>query len=298
MMLSDHSRLFPLFNGEKELETIDRDFGHLKPPSAGFHLSRWKVIWITFTIPFRIITSIFLSVAAYFMRCLYLPLARRLELESFYLEQPIRDLSTWCQWGNNLLFPIANNYQRLISDVYTQRNLDKSSLSPLLRKNLHPKIDQIKFDLFGKLCHGSTLWFNYLMLRQLEKDESKDIPLVSTAYKVAQLFRDGQPRQAALLQALYGNEIVLVPTASGKGLFHQLPDQDGVYYFGNIDHAVSYIKKGDDHLIMDPDRGLLRMKTATEALHFFQAMSKHHSNKSFYFAKQTLTNRNVSIIAA
>lgn len=95
------------------------------------------------------------------------------------------------------------------------------------------------------------------------------MPLRAGAVAVAAQFVEGQPRQAAVLQALYGNEAELLELAytgwevsleeeSLKQKIHSLPD--GAYYVKNDKHAVSLIKEQGEMVIWDPAYGLFKVE--------------------------------------
>lgn len=194
------------FSGEPELATLDKlPQAVYMHPAGSLYYGRFRVAWVITTLPFRWIYCIFLYSAATLIACIRLKRAAN----HLYLRARRWNETTDCvlrqlTWGRNLLVPAFNTYREDASYLIDYEPIPKQKLkNPAIRDAL--TLPQVQFDWPG-LCHGATCWFNYLFLLGLQKQTALTERCDSVAEymrAIGELFKDGQPLQAALLQSLY-----------------------------------------------------------------------------------------------
>ncbi len=255
------------FSGAEQLEFLANS-----PKPTSLYLNRWKVTWMVVTAPLNYITAIFVNILSYFTpkTC-----GRKLEVKSNHLfSKELNWLLTYFTWGSQFRVPSFNGYRLEDDDIYTLDSVPIEKLTdPRIRTNLHPLIRKADFHArIGKgLCHGGVSWFNYLFLKGLEgsKLASQCETYLEFGEKIASLFVDGQPKQAAILQSLHGLENRLFPlekylfqveikTDNSKETIKSLTQlSDGVYYIAVGKHALSYVKAGKEQFVWNPSDGLI-----------------------------------------
>lgn len=270
-LLHDFDRLKGFFSGEKELRKIN----HLSkesivlPKKRSLYFDRFQVVWIIIIAPYKHLYSVFTWAIAHLLHCLCLESASRyLFVASEHMTREWEYL--WSQWkyGSRLLVPTINTYQLNTSDVYSLSSTRREHLPlPILRNSLSHLLRKVNFSrIHGGICHGGTCWFNYLFTKGHK--EKRDKSIVQLAVSVAKLFEHGQPRQAGLIQSLYGLENALL--YENRRMDYRVPFHnnqalaDGVYYLRFYVHAISYIKCGKDQLIWDPGIGLVQIENAKQ----------------------------------
>lgn len=270
--LGSFSSLQELFTGREELKKIEG------APQT-LYMSRWNITLIILTSPIRIILYVALKALGLF--------SMRLELEAEHLIHPLNAACNQLHYGDRLLMPILNDYRKDIDDVYEQKSVPRNEIKePLIREKLHPKLDGVKFFWREGLCSGSVYWFNFLFL----KGKQGKLSCSEYCQKIASLFEEGQPRQAALMQSLYG----LQPELTGiSERLYEHPVDDGVYHLGLPKHSVSYIQFGNERLIMDPAVGLIEIACDAHLKEVIEEYTKDHRGEPIFFAKQEL---NISLL--
>lgn len=301
-LLLDIQTLKPFFTGNEEMHYVNQM--PLFSPKAEPYMGRWQISWILLTTPFRVVLYVFLkaiaSVLNYFN---VLSLSRRIKLQANYVLYPFEAACNQLYYGKRLLISLINDYKKNLIDLYTLPSIPRENLPKDIEKYLHPKLHKVRFNLFGKLCHGSICWFNYLFLKGLQDSKLKDTcnSFVSYTKAITKLFEEGQPWQAAILQAMYGFEKVLLPVEekiykiSSKDfeeIFPILPN--GLYRFDIPPHSVSYIKFGNEEMIMDPSEGLILIEKPEQLLTSTFSLIKNSTEKDIYLAWQSLREENIS----
>jgi len=266
--LQSFSSLQELFTGKEELKQIGD-----KPPTL--YMGRWSATLIILTSPIRIILYVALKILGLF--------SKRLELEAEHLIHPLNATLNQLQYGDRLLMPILNDYRKDIRDVYEQESVPRSEIKePLIRQKLHPKLDGVKFFWREGLCSGSVYWFNFLFL----KGNQRELSCKEYCQNIASQFDEGQPRQAALMQSLYGLQLELTGISE---ILSDYPVEDGVYHLGLPKHSVSYIQFGNERLIMDPAVGLIEIRCNAHLKEVIEEYTRDLPNEPIFFAKQELS---------
>lgn len=275
--LQSFSSLQELFSGKEELKKIQDASGTL-------YMERWHVSLILITSPIRVILYAALKILGLF--------SMRLELEAEHLIHPLNAAFNHLQYGERLLMPILNDYRKDTPDVYKQKTVQRSEIKePLIRQKLHPKLEGVKFFWREGLCSGSIYWFNFLFL----KGKQGELSCKEYCQKIASEFDSGQPRQAALMQSLYGLQLELTGISETLSKY---PVEDGVYHLGLPKHSVSYIQFGNERLIMDPAVGLIEIRCDAHLKEVIEEYTKGHPNEPIFFAKQELSVSWLSHLAA
>jgi len=259
-LLNNFDELKNFFNGEKEVQKL-KQFSIL-PSKNELYYNRWQVVWICITHPFKLILSVFIRTLS--LLCFSSRLSKTMHIYALHLEREFDHVWTQFQYGKRLLVPSFNDYQLSSSDIYTLPPIRRENLLlPLLRENLYYKLKKVNFDRIGcGLCHGGVYWFNYLYLKAQKETslEGKNLLIA-----VAKQFELGQPKQAALLQSLYGlAEDLLDVESEHKEDIQDLPP--GIYYVQiGKNHAVSYIKTETEEFLWNPSKGLISIEKTQEA---------------------------------
>nr|NGX38648.1 hypothetical protein [Chlamydiota bacterium] len=194
-------------------------------------------------------------------------------------------------YGKRLLITTINDYRADLSYIFSLPSIKRSKiLNPLIRENLHPKINQINFDSIGKgLCHGAVSWFNYVFLRGMESQLAQNTTsIIEYGRAVAKQFENGQPPQAALIQSLYGLQTKLLDIDEFVQDCKPENLPNGVYYLKLPDHAVSYLKFNDAQMIWDPNQGLIEIENSEQLKESIQYYLKGRKDQSIYFVFQAL----------
>lgn len=262
------------FTGDKELEALAK-----QSIDKSLYMDRWKVVWILVSFPFKFISAVVISAFKSLLDCSCLSEAVKLDVEDTYLFgfEDLNRLFYSIYWGSQFKLPSINEYQIQDSDIYKLKPIPKSEIpDPKIRENLHPEIKKASFSSrVGKgLCHGGVSWFNYLFLKGLNRSKLADQCESYTEYgeRIASLFVNGQPKQAGLIQSLYGIEKVLFPIEKKpysiftRDEFKGLPD--GVYYVNIGKHAISYVKAKKEQFVWDPDVGFIEIKKPEDVVSF------------------------------
>ncbi len=133
------------------------------------------------------------------------------------------------------------------------------------------------------------------------------VSFVDYARAVSKLFEKGQPRQAAILQSLYGLQTDLVDIEEmvyeippseikSKELLRKVPD--GLYHLKFPKHSVSYIKFGKEEMVMDPLVGLIRIEEPEHLLDIIHKYTKDFQGKPIFFALHSLKENKSSASSA
>lgn len=303
-LLQDFTQLKAFFSGKNELQELDklpRD-AFVRPSKDHLYYNRFYVTWIILSTPFKFIAFVFFSTIAYLLECLTLTsLSRPLSVLSKHIHRDLDYLQTQALFGSRFLLPSLNDYQLYHCDIYSLPPIKRESLPlPLLREALPPQFKKVNFSRIGKgLCHGGVNWFNYLFLKGkretgLQK-RTKSVAEYATA--IAKSFEYGQPRQAALIQSLYGVEKDLLNLNKKFCFFIEDVSKDidkilpytkklrnGVYYFKVSDHVFSYIKSGKEELVWDPTKGLIELQKPQDLLDILQLYLKPEIDKIFVYS--------------
>jgi hypothetical protein len=292
-----------LFSGKSELgalKKLTRDEIEAKGrEGAGF----WSITWELATGPITVVEHLFVKSAASMLDALRLTRqAKCLHLRANKILHPLGIAWQRLIHGSSLLMPSFYDCQEDTADVYSLPSVPRAAIGDkVIQSQLNPRLNKVSFDHVGKgLCHGAVRWFNYLFLKaQNDRTLRAQAPSVKElAKRVATQFKEGQPRQATLLQSFYGLSYALLgihqkdyKLKSGEieqlGRFiKQLPG--GVYDLKLPYHSVTYIKEGKEQLIWDPNHGLIQVNRTQELKTIIQDYIPKGSDQSIYFAKQTL----------
>ena len=300
-MLNDVQRLKTLFTGEDEIRALDQlPKETYVRPSGELYMNRWQVSWIFVSAPFRLVLYVFLKATANFLECFAMQnLSRRVHVQAHHLAYTFNIAWNQLSYGKRFLAPCLNDYRKDISDVYTLKNIYRENiLDPTIREKLHPDFDKVHFDLLEKLCHGSVYWFNYLFLKAGETKTAQGCETYTDyALAISKLFEHGQPRQAALMQSLYGlekdlldieeNSVALSPPLfKSKEWLGKLAD--GIYLLDFPEHSVSYIKYNGEEMVMDPIVGLIQIEKPEHLIEIIDEYTKNHEGMPILFARQHL----------
>lgn len=167
---------------------------------------------------------------------------------------------------------------------------------------LEQNCDAIRL-LSPQLCKGASLWFINLYL----KTEAKFQDPLKHLLSVAEQFKNGVPKQGALLQSLANTDQLLkIKKTDLKELYTSLYEldcnrdsarakiekslNDGVYRLGVLNHSLVYIKKNGSGYLWDPNIGLL----ATTEKQMFDLILKNYykpgdRDSHIYFEQYKLT---------
>lgn len=301
-MLNDIQQLKSLFTGSTEIKALEQLPSSVYTHQKGqLYMSRWRIAWVLTTAPFRILLYFFFTAMEYLLNVSGLQsLARRAHAFAKYHDHCVGILDELLSFGHRLLVPMQNHYQTDLTDLFRIKPIHRKSIGDyLIRKKLHYNYPHFDFITKG-LCHGSVFWFNYLYLkgsyspRILKKYKN----IIEYAKAIATFFEEGQPRQAALLQMLYGAErkILDMKTSSVLKLsFNALKSlswvkklPDGIYYVGLPTHAISYIKQDDEQLIMDPSKGLILIERPEDLLEIIDLYAQQDKDEPTWFVLNNL----------
>ncbi|NGX59584.1 MAG: hypothetical protein KR126chlam3_00736 [Chlamydiae bacterium] len=301
-LLNDVQQLKTLFTGEEEIRALEQlPTQSYVFPEGHLYMSRWQVAWIMVTAPFRLVLYVFLKTIANFLEIFSIVgFSRKMHLRAHHLSYTFDSACNQTHYGKRLLIPLFNDYRKDISDVYTLKGIPREHiLDPLIRAQLHEDNKTIEFDKFGKLCSGSVYWFNYLFMKGIKESKLNEecVSFVDYARAVSKLFEKGQPRQAALLQSLYGlqtdlvdieEKVFKIPPSDIKSavLLRKVPD--GLYHLALPKHSVSYIKFGKEEMVMDPNVGLIRIDKPQDLLDIIHQYTKDFQGKPIFFALHSL----------
>ncbi len=243
----------------------------------------WNVIWLTTTVPFKVILAVFLACIGLLLGCVGISSwSRQVSLLAKHLSCELTLSSSLMAYGQDLIAPFFNFYAWSAQDIYLQATLPLVILQPEpdMADVFH---DQNEIDFWHSgVCRGITNWFLKLYLST--KDECPDLEAHLRA--IAAQFYPGAPRQAALLQALNFPEKDLLnlrrePVAnSAQNL------EPGLYELFLPRHRMAYIKV-DAQLgyLIDPTLGIIRLRGADQAARVLAHCQQYPNTTAVNFVK-------------
>ena len=301
------------FTGESELAALDSlPPSAYKVPKGSLYYGSFEVVWVLTTLPFRIVYSIFLRSISALLSCAYFEkMATSIgfiaQSSEVYIDNIIRQLF----WGAKRIIPSCNTYAPDARYVTRVESIQRENLKdPKIREHLTKLYDKVTFNLEGGLCSGAVNWFNYLFLLGIYQktrlvEDCADFREYMTA--ISQLFKDGQPIQAALLQSLFGVDETLLGIKETKFVvanerlkshsdlvesLDALPN--GLYHIRITGiHSLSLMKAPDEILVYDPNPGLLDIETTDGLASLIESYASTIGDKPIYFVYQELDRPSV-----
>jgi len=270
-------------------------------------------MWVLSTLPFRIVYSIFLRSTSALLYCAYFEKAATalgFEAQSveIYSDSIIRQLF----WGARRVVASYNTYSPDARYITEFESIPRKNLKdPLIREHLTKLYDKVTFNLGeGGLCSGAVNWFNYLFL--LGFYQKTDLvencnTFVEYMTAISQIFKKGQPIQAALLQSLYGVDCPLLgiketlfslentSLKSRTDLINSLNTlPNGLWHIRITGiHSISLFKASDELVIFDPNVGLLNLETTDRLAEQIESYATNIGDKPIFFVYQELDRPNI-----
>jgi hypothetical protein len=241
-------------------------------PERGILYNRWEVIWMHIKEPFEKIAASFLRS----LKCLLKTIGRREEaiqckLLSVHLTHSSDRLDTFLDYENDFLCPAVNIHRLDTPDIYLHPPIPSLSLKDKLIQKLIPSSsDEVEVYSIEGVCRGMSYWFLYLFKRTLGLFQDHEEHLKA----IAKFFENGATRQAAVLQALPGENKWGIPyDRMCKHPVIKLQDSpkqkeekihgwaEGAYSLRTRNHGMAYIKYRQDlGYVFDPNNGLIRLQ--------------------------------------
>ncbi|NGX40006.1 MAG: hypothetical protein KR126chlam1_01346 [Chlamydiae bacterium] len=287
--LNDFDRFKAQFDPKESLETIKNlPESAAVRPTNGAYFGKMQVVWIIATAPFAYIFSVFLHAIAHLLGTFSLTfLSRYLYITASNMRQGLENYFAQVKYGKRFLAPACNRHLVSNSEIYRLPSVNREAF-------LNPKIQSVvlreKIDFFRPqgLCRGAIVWFNHLFdqMRQREDLVQQYPSLESKLLAIAHLFKEGVPRQGALLHVFKADEGALLGynwakeasftpqelTHSCGAVKKQLDGiQDGTYAIFFQEHGVSYFKQGAKQYIWDPNSGLITIENTLQLLEELQS---------------------------
>lgn len=295
-MLNDVQALKPLFTGDLEFDILQNLPKSAYVRSKGdLYLNRFQIVWYLITFSFQVVTFLFLSTVAWMFSCLRLnSLSRRVTVLSHHIFYPMQILENQLRFGKRFIAPIINDHTT-DTDLFYLEDVPRDKIKdPILREKLHPKMDRVEYKDDG-LCFGAVYWFNYLYLKgcEFKTIENKYETHKEYARAIATFFENGIPKQAALLQSTYGIQEKLLDVGSVPRIVVPYEHIDaeywvhllgnGVYHVALPGHSISYVKFGNEQLIMDSLKGVIEIKKPKHLLEIVKEYTKSHKGHPVLF---------------
>lgn len=263
-----------------------------------------RTISILIKAPFYSLISIFLYCIAEFLSALgFDQQALKYSFKAYDFERPFIKLCQKFYWGEKLLVPTYNSYAEKVRYLTQYSDIERKDLkNPFLQKHLLPLFNRVQLNLKNLgLCHGSVNWFNYLILKWGKKCQHWENFLNKESLsKIASLFKNGQPLQAALLQSLAGIAEPLLDLQKHDTIIYQDVVQsderflarlnslaDGIYHARIFEvHSISIVKCGTELFIFDPNIGLLKFDSNEELFALLKSYLEDANEKVVIFGLQ------------
>ncbi len=229
----------------------------------------WTVAWIHIKAPFDYIFSAFLQAIAALLDCLGAgELSKRCALLSRHVLADQTRLAFHQDHGENYLASCVNAHQLAASDFYLSPPIPVMSIrDERVRRCIYKEKSEIGFYHDLGVCRGISDWFCYLYLMTAE---SFDDP-IAHLQAVSEQFKEGAPREAALLHSFNASEALLdLHAAEYRG--EPLPC--GIYAVNLERHRMNYIKCGQElHFLFNPEGGLIRLRNADAVMSYIREKS-------------------------
>ncbi len=298
------------FSGEKELSEITK-FSRKDKPVRELYFNTWEITLILSKAPFNALLALFLNATGFLCAAFaFRSLSNRLYLQATYAIKEQHIAIAQFLYGRRLVVPTINEYKEGLEDVYNHDPINRENIkNPFIRKKLDSRYDNIPFNCISKgLCHGAVEWFNFLFLKSLNTNFKNRVDsLWQYLTPIAKQFQSGQPRQAALLQSLYGLrdllklhdvrtrplQVDLTDTLKAINAIKQLPD--GVFNLTISRHEVSYIKLNGEQCVWDPNDGLIVIETPQHLLQILLKYSHNSHGQDIYFEALSLNENHFPI---
>lgn len=278
-----HTLIEKFFSGKEELAKLeDLPESVFKRASGSLYYSRFRVAWVLTTLPFRAIYVIFLhSMSGFLHRASLTKMSTRVSFQAKLFETQAEQVLRQLYWGGHMLVPSFNTYSPKASYLIDYEPIGRQAIeSPFIQNHLTNLFDKINFDWSdGGLCHGAVYWFNYLFLLGMESKFPERCDTYTEYMRgIGEMFKEGQPIQSALLQALYGVDAPLLKIKEThfqiarenylsqeklvKGL-SALPE--GLYHIQVTGvHSLSFFNSKEEKILFDPNIGIVRIDTFDE----------------------------------